>query len=102
VFSAEVLPAVFTAVTRTTPEGTPAGGWFPENRISVEAALRHFTRDNAYATFEEQAKGTLASGKLADLVVLSDDILAAPQKALKARVLLTVMGGQDTYRARDF
>jgi hypothetical protein len=102
VFSAEVLPAIFTAVTRTTPEGTPAGGWFPENRIPVEAALRHFTRDNAYATFDEQARGTLAPGKLADLVVLSDDVLSAPAKSLRARVVLTVLGGQDTYRAREF
>ncbi|HEY6547033.1 MAG TPA: amidohydrolase [Vicinamibacteria bacterium] len=102
VFSAEVLPAIFTAVTRTTPEGTPAGGWYPENRVPVEAALRHFTRDNAYATFDEQARGTLATGKLADLVVLSDDVLSVPAKSLRARVVLTVLGGQDTYRAREF
>jgi predicted amidohydrolase YtcJ len=101
VFSAEVLRGIYTAVTRMTPEGTPPGGWFPENRIPVEAALRHFTRDVAYATFDEQERGTLAPGKLADLVVISEDILSAPEKALRAKVLLTVLGGQDTYRSRE-
>ncbi len=100
VFSMEVLHGVYCAVTRTTPESTPKGGWYPENRISVEAALRHFTRDGAYASFDEKEKGTLAPGKLADFVVLSDDILAsAPEQILKTRVLRTVMGGKETYRA---
>ncbi len=100
VFSMEVLHGVYCAVTRTTPEGTPKGGWYPENRISVEAALRHFTRDGAYASFDEKEKGTLTPGKLADFVVLSDDILtSAPEQILKTRVLRTVMGGKETYRA---
>jgi predicted amidohydrolase YtcJ len=99
----EVLRGIHCAVTRTTPEATPAGGWQPHERISAEAALRHFTRDAAYASFEEQRKGTLSAGMLADLVVLSDDIVAAPpERILKTRVLLTVMGGRDTYRAGDF
>ncbi len=100
VFSMEVLRGVYCAVTRTTPEGTPKGGWYPENRISVEAALRHFTRDGAYASFDENEKGSLTPGKLADFVVLSDDILtSAPEQILKTRVLRTVMGGKETYRA---
>src|SRR5262249_14979090 len=103
VFSSEVLRGIYCAVTRMTPEGTPARGWYPETRISPEAALRHFTRDAAFASFEEDAKGTLVKGRLADFVALSDDILAGPpERILKAKVLLTVMGGQDTYRAREF
>jgi len=102
VFSCEVLKGLHTAVTRETVEGTPLGGWNPEQKVSAEAALRHFTRDVAYAGFEEQVKGTLTPGKLADFVVVSDDILASPDRILKAKVLLTVMGGQDTYRAREF
>jgi predicted amidohydrolase YtcJ len=102
VFSCEVLKGLHTAVTRETVEGTPAGGWNPEQRVGAEAALRHFTRDVAYAGFDEQIKGTLAVGKLADFVVLSDDILAGPERSLKAKVLVTIMGGQDTYRAREF
>jgi len=100
VFSMEVLRGIYCAATRMTPEGTPVGGWYPQNRISVEAALRHFTRDAAYASFDENDKGTLAPGKLADFVVLSEDILTgSPERILKARVLLTVMGGRETYRA---
>lgn len=100
VFTMEVLKGINTAVNRTTAEGTPAGGWFPDNRIGVEAALRHFTRDAAYASFDERDKGTLAPGMLADFVVLSRDILTAPpSEILKARVLLTVMGGHETWRA---
>ena len=100
VFSMEVLRGIYCAVTRTTPEGTPRGGWYPENRIPVEAALRHFTSDAAYASFDEEVKGTLAPGKLADFVVLSEDILSMhPAEIRKARVLLTVMGGKETYRA---
>jgi len=103
VFSCEVLRGIYCAATRMTPEGTPAGGWEPGQRIAAEAALRHFTRDAAWAGREEEVKGTLAPGKLADLVVLSDDILAMPPEGiLKTRVLLTVVGGQDTYRAREF
>ena len=63
VFSCEVLKGLHTAVTRETVEGTPAGGWNPEQRVSAEAALRHFTRDVAYAGFEEQIKGTLSRGQ---------------------------------------
>ena len=97
------LMGIYTAVTRMTAEGTPAGGWYPENRIPVESALRHFTRDGAYASFEENVRGTLTAGKLADLVVLSDDILTIPpERMAKTKVLLTVMGGRDTYRSKDF
>ena len=103
VFPCDVLRGIYCAVTRMTPEGTPPGGWEPGQRISVEAALRHFTRDAAYASREEGQKGTLASGKLADFVVLSEDLLAVPpERLLKSRVLLTVLGGQDTYRAKEF
>ncbi|MGE5207217.1 MAG: amidohydrolase, partial [Chlamydiota bacterium] len=102
VFSNQVLPAIYCAITRMTPQGTPAGGWYPENRISVAAALRHFTRDGAYASFDEQVRGTLTAGKLADFVVLSQDILnIPPEQILHTKVLLTVMGGRDTYRAPE-
>jgi predicted amidohydrolase YtcJ len=96
----EPLRQMYCAVTRQTPDGQPPGGWHPEHRISVEAALRHFTRDAAIASRDETEKGTLAAGKLADFVVLSDDILSPPpERLLRTRVLRTVMGGQDTYRA---
>ncbi len=103
VFSDQVLRGIYCAVTRMTPRGTPPGGWEPSQRLSVEAALRHFTRDAAYASQEEAVKGTLTPGKLADLVVLSQDIFSVPPEGvLQTKVLLTVLGGQDTYRAREF
>ena len=103
VFPFEPLPAIYCAVTRMTPEGTPPGGWYPSGRIPVEAALRHFTRDGAYATFDENSRGTLTPEKLADFVVLSRDILTIPPaELLTTKVLLTVMGGKDTYRDKNF
>ena len=103
VFPFEPLPAIYTAVTRMTPRGTPPGGWYPAGCISVEAALRHYTRDGAYAAFDETTRGTLTAGKLADFIVLSKDILTIPSgEILTTRVLLTVMGGRDTYRDRSF
>jgi len=103
VFTAEVVRGIACAVTRTTVEGTPAGGWEPSQRLTVEAALRHFTRDAAFAEHAEAQKGTLAPGKLADLVVLSQDLLTIPPERIKdTKVLLTVLGGQDTWRAKDF
>ena len=103
VFSFEPLPAIYCAVTRMTPQGTPAGGWYPAGRISVEAALRHFTRDAAYASFDEHVRGTLSPEKLADFVVLSKNILEIPAaEILNTKVLLTVMGGKDTYRDKGF
>jgi predicted amidohydrolase YtcJ len=102
VFTAEVVRGIACAITRTTVEGTPAGGWEPSQRLTAEAALLHFTRDAAYAEHAEAEKGTLAPGKLADFVVLSQDLLAVPPERVKdTKVLLTVLGGQDTHRASE-
>jgi len=100
VFPMDPLLGIHVAVTRELPDGTPEGGWYPEHRIGVEAALRHYTRDAAYAAFREQELGVLAPGMLADFVVLSEEILGvAPAALLRAKPVLTVMGGRDTYRA---
>jgi hypothetical protein len=103
VFTAEVVRGIACAVTRTTREGTPAGGWEPQQRLSVEAALRHFTRDAAFAEHAEAERGTLKKGRAADLVVLSQDLLTLPAGRIhETKVLLTVLGGQDSYRAPGF
>jgi len=102
VFDFSPLWGIYTAVTRMTPQGTPNGGWYPENRISVEAAMRHYTRDGAYASFDEKIRGTLAPGMLADFIELSNNLLTIdPKEILKTHVLRTVMGGRETYASKD-
>ena len=102
VFTAEVVRGIACAVTRTTFEGTPIGGWEPTQKLTVEAALHHFTRDAAFAEHAEKEKGTISPGKLADFVVLSQDLTAVPPERIKdTKVLLTVLGGQDTWRAPE-
>lgn len=103
VFTMEVMRGIHAAVTRQLPEGTPAAGWYPEHRLTVEAALRHFTRDAAYAEFAEDEKGTLVAGRAADFVALSDDPFAIPPARLHAvKADLTVMGGRVTWRSPAF
>jgi predicted amidohydrolase YtcJ len=103
VSSPSVLAGLYAAVTRMTPEGTPAGGWEPAERLAMDAALRHYTRDVAFASLDDANRGTLAPGKQADLVVLSEDpTVVPPERLLQMKVVLTVLGGQDTYRAKDF
>jgi len=102
VVTADVFRGLYCAVTRKTREGTPAGGWHPELAVSLENALRHYTIDGAYASFEEAEKGSIAVGKRADLVVLSEDLFKAPPEAiLKTKVLLTVMDGKVVYRVQS-
>ncbi|MCX6623135.1 MAG: amidohydrolase family protein, partial [Acidobacteria bacterium] len=93
------LPGFYAAVTRQDRNGSPPGGWFPDQRLSRDQALKSWTLDGAWAAFEEQQKGSIEPGKLADLVVLSKDILEAPAKEiLAARVTMTILGGEVVYR----
>jgi hypothetical protein len=88
-----------TAVTRTSPEGLPDGGWYPGERLALKSAIDAYTYGGAWASFDEQRKGTLAPGMLADLVVLSEDIFAAPASRLAStRVAVTIFDGRIVYR----
>ncbi|MFG2073772.1 amidohydrolase [Nonomuraea maritima] len=87
--------ALHAAVTRTRTDGTPSGGWQPEQRISVGEALRAHTLGSAYAAGEEHRKGVLTPGRLADLVAVDTDPFAAEVDAIaRTQVLTTVVGGQ--------
>jgi predicted amidohydrolase YtcJ len=89
------LLGIYAAVTRQTLDGKPEGGWFPRQRITLEDAVRFFTWNNAYITFEEDSKGSLKEGKLADLAVLDRDIFARPPRELvETQVLYTILGGK--------
>jgi len=90
---------IYAAVTRATIDGQRPGGWVPEQKISVEDAVRGFTRGGAFAEFAERDKGTIAVGKLADVVVLDTDLLAvSPEKIKEAKVVMTICGGRIVYR----
>ena len=91
---------VYAAVTRRFPDGTPGEGWYPEERIGIAQALHCYTAGSAYAEHADIRKGTLTPGKLADLVILSDDLFMIPPRAmLDARPLLTMVGGRVVYDA---
>ncbi len=92
---ANPLDGFYAAITRQDKQGHPAGGWFPDQRLTREEALRSFTLEGAYAAFEEATKGSLEAGKLADFVMLSADIMTIPApEILKTHVTLTVVGGK--------
>ena len=89
---------LYAAVTRQTLNGEPAGGWFPEQRITMEEAIRAYTYNTAYANFEEKIKGSIEVHKLADLVVLTTNLLrASPREVLDTKVVMTIVGGKIVY-----
>ncbi|HVW87813.1 MAG TPA: amidohydrolase family protein, partial [Bryobacteraceae bacterium] len=93
------LWGLYAAITRQDKTGQPAGGWFPDQRMKREEALRGFTVEGAYAAFEESKKGSLEPGKMADFVMLSDDVMTMPASAIwKTRVTMTVVGGKMVFR----
>ncbi len=95
------LLGIYAAVTRATLDGKHPEGWFPEERLTVEEALRAYTQGCAYASFEEKEKGSLASGKLADVVVLSEDLFKIPPGGVKdAHVVMTIVGGKVVYERK--
>ena len=97
------MTILYAAVTRRTLDGKPEGGWFPEERLDLETSLRAYTVNNAWAEGEEASKGTLAAGKVADLVVIDRDLFAIPPEQLKdAKVLLTMVGGRVVHAAAPF
>ena len=92
------LLGLYAAVTRRTLDDKNPDGWIPEQKISIEDAIKCYTINSAYASFEENIKGSIEAGKLADLIVLSDDILTIdPFKIKDAQVEMTVFDGKIIY-----
>ena len=92
------LEGIYAAVTRRTLDDKHPGGWHPEQKITVEQALRAYTAGGAYAGFAESERGILKKGMLADFVMIDRDLTAiAPEKIRDAKVLLTVVGGRASF-----
>lgn len=95
------LYGLYAAVTRQTLNGQPEDGWFPDQRIPLEEALKAYTWGSSYGAFEEMKKGTLTPGKLADLTVLDTDLFnTPPEEWLKAKVVYTIVGGNAVYNGK--
>jgi len=95
------LLGIYAAVTRATLDGKHPDGWFAEQKLTLEEALKAYTAGSAYAAFQENEKGSISPGKLADVVVLSDDLFSIPPEKIKdAQVDMTVVGGRVVYRKK--
>jgi predicted amidohydrolase YtcJ len=92
--------SVYAAVTRATLDGKNPGGWFPEQKLTLPEAIEAYTMGSAYAEFQENQKGSITPGKLADMVLLNDDIFAIdPVKIREVRVITTIVGGKTVWDA---
>ncbi len=101
-YPASPMLGIYAAVTRQTLGGEPEGGWHPEERVDLETALRAYTVNNAWAAGEEDIKGSLEPGKLADIVVVDRDLFSLEPAMLKnCRVLYTIVGGRVVYQRPD-
>ena len=95
VVSMNPMEGLFAAVTREDFDGEPRGGWFPEQKISMEKAIELYTLGSAYAEFMEDRKGMLKVGYLADMVIMGDDLLTIPpEQIIKTEVDYTIVGGR--------
>jgi predicted amidohydrolase YtcJ len=92
---------LYAAVTRQTLNGEPPEGWFPDQRLTIEEAIDAYTKSPAWAAFEEDIKGTLTPGKLADIAVFDTNLIEVghdePALLLEAKVMYTVVGGRVVY-----
>jgi predicted amidohydrolase YtcJ len=92
------IRGLHVAVNRKTPEGFPEDGWIPENKISVAQAMKAYTSAGAYSSFEENLKGQIKEGQLADIIVFSQDLFTVdPMKTHETKVVLTVFDGKVIY-----
>lgn len=96
-------PGLQNAVTRQTTEGEPKGAWIPSERISIEDAIKGYTINAAYAGHREKSEGSLEPGKVADLIIVSQDLFRVdPARIRDTEVLLTMVGGKVVYSSAKF
>jgi predicted amidohydrolase YtcJ len=100
-YTADPMKIIYAAMTRLTLDGKPEGGWFPQERLDLETSLTSYTVNNAWAAGEENLKGKVMVGMLADVTVLSEDLFRiAPVKIKDVQAMLTVVGGRVVYERR--
>ena len=93
------LDGIYAAVTRRTLDDKNPAGWIPEQKITVEQALKCYTANNAYAGFQENKLGKLKKDMLADFVLLNEDLFAiAPEKIKDVKVLRTIINGKEVFK----
>jgi predicted amidohydrolase YtcJ len=93
------LSGIYAAVTRRTLDGNNPEGWFPEQKVALEEAIKGYTLNAAFAEFAEHLKGSLEVGKLADVVILDQNLFEiSPEKILDTRVIMTVCDGNIIYK----
>ena len=93
---------LYSAVTRKTLTGAPESGWFPNERLTIQEAIRAYTYNTAYASFEDHIKGSLEPGKLADIVILSDNLIQIdPNKIKDVSVKTTIVGGKIIFTSKE-
>jgi len=94
------MQTIYAAVTRATLDGKHPDGWYPAEKLTVAETVEAYTLGSAYAEFQENDKGSIAPGKLADMVILRDDIFSIDPKTIKdAKVATTIVGGRVIFRA---
>jgi predicted amidohydrolase YtcJ len=95
------IEGIYAAVTRRTLDDRNPDGWVPGQKIGVEDAMRAYTINAAFASFDEAIKGSIERGKLADLVLLDRDITVIPPVTIRdSRVLMTIVGGRVVFETR--
>jgi len=93
------MEGLYASVTRKDRLGEPGDGWFPDQKLSMEEAIRLYTHESAYAQFMEDRKGMLRKDYLADIVIMHDDLMIIPpEKIMQAKVDFTIVGGKVVFR----
>jgi predicted amidohydrolase YtcJ len=94
---------IYAAVTRKDQAGNPAQGWFPEQKLSLEQALKGYTTDAAFSSFREMFIGSISPGKFADFIIIDRDIMKSdPAELWKTKVLCTFFDGREIWKSNEF